>query len=485
MATDVTIERAFVRHQATVQTVVRPGPIERALVILTTFVLLHPLPTAWFQTRAQFVELEGNFTLLAVQLMLMLVAVARVVGDLDWWLLAYRLDQTLFAFVGLAFATFLWSADPGGTLRQAIMFAAVTLYGVYLVLRFPLVEILQLLAVMFVISAAINLAFVIAVPAYAINNGLWDGVFFQKNALGFTALIGVPTLMVAGRTNPRARFVFYGAAVALFALLLGSQSKTMLVATIASVLLLFIFRLFRGHRTLRGAVLLSLVVTSIFTVAVATANIAVLAEWLDKDVSLTGRIPLWESLIPLIVERPLTGWGYRATFGDYFSPVHEVLVQSMAEASWKPTHAHNAVLQIWLEMGVFGLALFLITFVRAIARGLQVVNIVPGIVGLWPLMFLSSTLLISITESGISYSRPGWLMYVVAVLNVAYVVRVPRSVSTSEIDGGHSFRVGVGTGTEGDISLSRAVTGTAGPSKRPDLNDLLDNDLLDDHHPPS
>jgi O-antigen ligase len=472
MAAGVTMAKTSVRYSTARPAVARPGPVERTLVILTTFVLLHPLPIAWFQTRAQFVEQDGNFTLLAVQLMLMLMAVARVVGDLDWWLLAYRLDQTLFAFVGLAFATFFWSADPGATLRQAIMFGAVTLYGVYLVLRFPLVEILQLFAVMFVISAVVNLAFVIAMPAYAIDNGLWDGVFFQKNALGFSALIGIPTLIVAGRTNARARFVFYGTVLVLFVLLLGSQSKTMLVATLASVLLLFIFRLFRGRRTLRGAVLLSLAAMSVLTVAVATANIAVLAEWLDKDITLTGRIPLWESLIPVVVERPLTGWGYRATFGDYFSPVHEVLVQ----ADWKPTHAHNAALQIWLEMGVFGVLLFLITYIRAVARSLQVVNIVPGIVGLWPLMFLSSTLLISITESGISYSRPGWLLYVVAVLSVAHVVRTPRSAPAGGTGGGRSFRVGAVAGAADDISIGPAstVTGSSGRGETADLGDLLD-----------
>lgn len=472
MAAGVTMAQTSVWPTNTAPAVVRPGPVERALVILTTFVLLHPLPMAWFQTRAQFVEQEGNFTLLLVQFMLIMGAVARVVGDLDWWLMAYRLDQTLFAFVGLAFATFLWSADPGGTLRQAVMFAAVTLYGVYLVLRFPLAEILQLLAVMFVISATVNLAFVIAMPVYAIDDGVWDGVFFQKNALGFSALVGVPTLIVAGRTNPRARFVFYGAAAVLFALLLGSESKTMLVATVASVLLLLVFRLFRGHRTLRGAVFLSLAATSIFTVTLATANIAVLAEWLDKDVTLTGRIPLWESLVPLVVERPLTGWGYRATFGDYFSPVHEVLIQS----TWMPTHAHNALLQIWLEMGVLGVVLFLITLFRALARGLHVVNLVPGVVGLWPLMFVSSTLLISITESGISYSQIGWLMYVVAVLSVAYIVRVPRSRPIIGANGDGSFRVGVVTG--GDISLggpAATVNGSTGPGTSSGLGDLLDD----------
>lgn len=440
MTTTITIARSALDYGQPTPQPARPGLVERLMVIATTFILVHPLPIHWFQSRSEFVDQDGAFLLLATQLTFMLIAIARVWGNLDWWLTAFRLDQSLFAFVALAFVSALWSADPIGTVRQAVMFGAVTLYAVYLVLRFPVAEILRLLAVVYVISTFVNLLWVVALPQFAIDNGLWDGVFFQKNSLGFAAMIGIPTLIVAGRTAARGRLVFYSTIPFLFALLLGSQSKTMLVSTIASVLLLFVYRTFRGRRTLRGAVILSLVTTSIFTAALATANITVLADWLDKDVSLTGRIPLWTDLLPLIAERPLQGWGYRAAFGGYFSPVHEVLVA----ADWAPTHAHNALLQIWLEMGIIGVILFLVTFIRAMTRGLQVVNLMPGIVGLWPLMFLSSTLLISITESGISYSRTGWMLYVVAALTAAQISRSPSARAQADGSNVADFRVGAG-----------------------------------------
>jgi hypothetical protein len=91
-------------------------------------------------------------------------------------------------------------------------------------------------------------------------------------------------------------------------------------------------------------------------------------------------------------------------------------------------------------------------------------------------MFLSSTLLISITESGISYSRPGWLLYVVAVLSVAHVVRTPRSAPAGGTGGGRSFRVGAVAGAADDISIGPAstVTGSSGRGETADLGDLLD-----------
>ena len=82
---------------------------------------------------------------------------------------------------------------------------AVTAYASYLVVRFPLDRIMLLAAVMAVPSAALNLFFVFFVPHYGVDTqGHWTGVFFQKNSLGYAAALAIPTLIMAGRTNPLA-----------------------------------------------------------------------------------------------------------------------------------------------------------------------------------------------------------------------------------------------------------------------------------------
>ena len=210
-------------------------------------------------------------------------------------------------------------------------------------------------------------------------------------------------------------------------LLVGSDSKTMLVATLVPTALMGVYHLFRSRRTLRGAVLISLGGSALFAVAFATANIGVLAQWLDKDVTLTGRIPMWEQLIPIAMEHPWLGNGYAVTFDGFFSPVHEVWIQSR----WNPSHAHNALLQIWLEIGIFAAVMFLVVYLRAVTRAIKIVAIVPGTVGLWPLVFLTSTLMMSITESGMSAELLGWMMFVVSVLSVSLHLRHRDSLGLS------------------------------------------------------
>lgn len=414
--------------RSSVVTLAMPGLTERLLVIVTTFVLIHQIPNAWFRTRAETLDDSSNPLLVVVTLGLIGLSFVRVAGSIDHLIALARLEPLLFLFSGLTAASTFWSVDPGVTFRRSVVFAAITFFGAYLVLRFSLDQLIRLLACMFVASALVNLFFIVAIPQYGIGAGdIWTGVFSQKNALGFTAALAIPTLLVAARSWPAARFFLYGACALHGVLLVGSESKTMLVAALGPTGLMAVYQAFRSRKTLRGAVMLSLAGSGVFTMAFATANIAVLARWLDKDVTLTGRVPMWENLIPIALERPILGHGYAATFGGYFSPIHEVWIQNR----WNPSHAHNALLHLWLELGLVAVVLFVVIYGRAVTRAIQIVAIVPGAIGLWPLTFLTTTLLVSITESGMSSNPLGWMMFVVAVLVSSSHLRYRTTIGLS------------------------------------------------------
>lgn len=396
--------------------------------MVTVFVLIHGLPMDWFATRESVLAAGGgNAKLFVAEVGLLTLGIARIAGWFNWIIRVFQLDMTVLALPLWALVSTLWSADPGQSGKDGLLLVMTTAYGAYLVLRFRLGDLLDLLARVFAVSGIINLAFILAFPQYGIESDgvLWDGVFFQKNALGFNSLLAIPILVVVGRAGPRWRHLYYLCLPVHFTLLIGSQSKTMLVASIASVLLLFMYRAFRWRRTLRGAALIAMLAISAVTVAVATANIEALADWLDKDVTLTGRIPLWQELIPIALENPILGHGFKATFGGYFSPVHEIWVSQ----GWEPTHAHNAVLQAWLDLGVVGVALMLFGILRAMIRALTMIAITEKATTLWPLVYISSTISISITESGIVNSQNGWLLYVVAALTIGLYVKAKGPIT--------------------------------------------------------
>ena len=405
-----------------------PGLMEQILVVVATFIFYHQTPNAWSLTAKDLDENFSNPIAALLQLALIGIAFARVAGYIDHLITIVRSESAVFLFAGLTFASIFWSADPTETLRRSVMFVAVTMFASYLILRFPLERIIMLLAVMFVISSLVNLSWIVAFPEYGIDElGRYTGVFAQKNALGYTSALAIPTLIIAGRSTRSLQLVFFASALLHLGLLLRSESKTMLVAGLVPTLLMGVYHLFRSRKTLRGAVLLSLGGSTLFTVAFATANIGLLAKWLDKDVSLTGRVPLWGGLLTVAEERPVFGHGYAAAFGGYFSPIHEVWIQNQ----WEPGDAHNALMQIWLEVGMLGVLLFLLTYTRAVTRAIKIVAIVPGAVGLWPIVFLTSTLLVSITETGMQSDYLGWTMYTVAVLSVGLHLKHRTSLGLS------------------------------------------------------
>ncbi len=388
-----------------------PGVVEQALVVVACFVLLNGLPVDWF-VQTDIVGQESTLNRVEIQLLVMGACTLRIIGNLDWLLRIIRVDAALFLFAALHFVSTFWSANPVETAKRAAVFLAVTLFAAYLVLRFPLAQILELWAIMFSITAIINVAFVVYWPEYGITADRWDGIYPQKNALGFAALIAIPTLLIAGRGAPKLRFLYYASAAAYGALLLGSQSKTMLLATVGSLGLMQVYRVFRGRRTMPGVVYLSLLLSLTFTLILTFRNLEAITEFLDRDVTFTGRVPLWDYLLPIAAERPILGYGFKAVFDGYFSPVHELWVAE----NWEPAHAHNALLQTWLELGAVGAAIFLWVFLRGVRRAVRAVDLLPGAVGIWPLVFLTSALLVSITEPGMSYELSGWLMYAVALL---------------------------------------------------------------------
>lgn len=394
-----------------------PGSIERTVAWAASFVLLLGLPVDWFQTREQALATEGNLKLVLAQLALMGLGILRVAGSFDWILRVVRLDVSLFAFVGVAMMSTFWSADPGETFRQAVILVTVTLFAAYLVLRFALAEILQIWALVFVAAAVANYVIILLFPVYGVaEKGQWDGIFTQKNALGWLALVAIPTLLLAGRAMPRLRLLYYPAALGMGGLLLGSQSKTMLLATSGTVGLMFSYRLFRGRRTVRGVLYLSLLGAVGVMVALTMVNLEALTELLDRDVSFTGRIPLWELLLPFALAEPILGYGYKAVFTGYFGPIHEVWVLER----WNPSHAHNELLNLWLQVGLVGVSFYLFSLLRALKRSVNVIQVVSGGAGLWPAVFISSAMLVSISESGMSNNSAGWMMFVVAVLTAAF-----------------------------------------------------------------
>jgi O-antigen ligase len=400
----------------------RPGLAEHAFVVLTLFLLAYSLPSSWL-TRDNRDVPQGDAAVIVVFLLLFAFAATRLVGNWHHVARAVRREPLLLAFILFAVASTMWSTQPDVTLRRAGAMLLTTFFGYYLVVRYPLRDILRLLAVAFAIGTVLNIVWIVALRKYGITqdttgnaqSGDWSGVFNHKNALARASLTATLTFLFVARAVPRWRVACYLLAIANTVLIIGAHSRTSQVSLVLLVMLMMVFTGLRAQRTLYGGVAIALVGTTLLAAGFVTTNLGPITESIGRDVTLTGRTQLWSDVLHEAGKRPIVGYGWSGFFtDDPLGPSRPVLDKN----PWNPPDAHNAVLQYLLDLGIVGTALFVVVFLRSLPRAMRYVRETRGVLGLFPLSYLSLVLLQSITEKGVANRDVQWVLFVIAVVVV-------------------------------------------------------------------
>jgi O-antigen ligase len=73
----------------------------------------------------------------------------------------------------------------------------------------------------------------------------------------------------------------------------------------------------------------------------------------NELVTLTGRTAFWPDVIRLCLDDPVVGQGLGSS---------KLSLWSSASGNFRPTHAHNHYLQLWLEVGLIGLTINILAF---------------------------------------------------------------------------------------------------------------------------
>lgn len=398
-----------------------PGLVERLIVAGVLFINFFGTPADWFTVNTGSASgPDSNPLLIAGTFLGVAVLTIGLVGNSEAVLKVLSVEPLLVVFLGFIAMSYVWSSDPGATLIEVIKLLVLSLFAVILLVRFTLDEIIAITVAVLAAGLVLDLVWVFGLPTYGRSSSAWDGLATQKNALGSRAVVGVVLAALLARRRPWMRFRLYGALALAGVLLVGSQSKTSLAACALTLMAATVYLSFRAKSTLYGAVVITLISSSVAAALFATANIGLLAEWLDKDVTLTGRTLMWPIVIDSIMDRPWLGYGFGGYWGGYLSPSHDVWVA----APWAPTHAHNAALQIALDIGIIGAVVFALINVRALARATKHIQVVPGATSLFPLVFLTLALMMSITESGVVQQRAGWVLFMVAVVHARSPARL-------------------------------------------------------------
>lgn len=325
-----------------------------------------------------------------------------------------RGDLLVWVLVGLTALSFAWSIEPYISFRAGLFLVATTVAGVYLAAAYSNAEQVEVTAGALALGAGLSILVAVVAPSYGIDDGRWLGVFLHKNYLGrYMALAAIASLLLAARSGPWRRWAPAGVVVAV-ALVLLSGSSTAIVVILALAALTPLCLAIGAQIHLAIAIWSSALLLAGMGVVLFMAAPEAVFQALGRDASLTGRTALWQAIGPLILLRPWLGYGYQAF---WFVPESSEDVKDVA--GWAGTSAHNGFVELALSIGLMGLVVFALGFLRSSGTAVRDLRQSPGVESLWPAVFLAYFLAYNITETSVLLpNNLLWVLYVAVVLSL-------------------------------------------------------------------
>ncbi len=264
----------------------------------------------------------------------------------------------LVAFILIALASVAWSAFPSLTFRRDASLLSPILVGLVAAYRYDPEDVLRIIGRFCLLLTGVSLIVIVAFPSIGIMHdahnpgldGAWRGFTPHKSVFGTTLVLGFQIYAWRALFEAKRRWLHVGIAVAMMVFCFLARSSTGFIAMSFSLLLLAILAVRRSDLRMRFLPELAFWGLLLIALLILPFMLTSLVQLLGKDVSLTGRIPLWQSLMPFIADRPWLGYGY-GTFWVADTP-QMILVQRLNP--WNPPDAHNAYIGVALELGLPG-----------------------------------------------------------------------------------------------------------------------------------
>lgn len=315
-----------------------------------------------------------------VLILLMLIGLFVLAKRAHSFKIDLRSNKAIFLLYAFMLLSIIWAVNPGASAKRWLR-AFGDVIMVLLILseadeREAFGRVMRRCAI---VLLPLSLLFIKYYRQFGIGYGPFGemmnvGVTTQKNALG--ALCAFSGIYVLWRIiNARFRFSPTDAILLLLSvyLLHLSDSATSLIVFVAGGLILifeFVFKLSKKNhnRAVVGLFLFFALLQVFMTGVSGDSLIPRFFSAAGRDVTLTGRVPLWGDLIPMGMTRPVAGAGYG---GFWFSPLSSGL---WIKHSWRPVSGHNGYIDIFMDLGFIGIILFVMVLVRVYRRILNTLD---------------------------------------------------------------------------------------------------------------
>jgi len=246
----------------------------------------------------------------------------------------------------------------------------------------------------------------------------YNGVAVDKNMLGVVCLIAglgcVWRLVEAlrsgnGLRKTRPLIAQVTLLVMVFWLFAKADSMTSLAgfAMASSVMVATSLPALSRNRTSVHLLVVSVLFTA-FAIVFLDLGGADLKGELGRDATLTDRTWLWEKLLDMNRD-PLFGTGFESFW------LGERLVHLWALFWWRPNEAHNAYIEVFLNLGWMGITLLAIVIATGYRSIVGALHRDPNLGRLRVALFVAA-IVYSFTEAAFRVMNPVWLVFLLAIM---------------------------------------------------------------------
>jgi len=180
-------------------------------------------------------------------------------------------------------------------------------------------------------------------------------------------------------------------------LLLGSTSATGISAAVLVGVAYVWLRIYQNQEDLRTSTVFSAVSLLGFIVVVigSVMSLATITSAYGKELTFSGRTFIWAASIDAIQRKPVLGHGVGALF--WLDGVSPETAEIWRQVGFRNSHAHNGALDLALQIGLVGLAVFFVLWVTTFGKGWRALRTEPEL-GLWVVAVLLAQMFMSLSE---------------------------------------------------------------------------------------
>ena len=288
--------------------------------------------------------------------------------------------------------------------------------------KYTWTELEEILRIGLSIVCILTLVFAALSPSTYFTSEPWGGLIGGRKNLSILCSL-ITSLWLLHWINSRKFSIVFPLSVLFFLFfVIFGNSITGLITLIACLYSLFLTSSSRFLRRKDAQIILTILgPISIVMVLIFISNFPQIALFFGKDPTFTGRTLIWQILIEKVnLHNPLLGYGYNGFWQIWRgsdNPGYNLKPDPLGD--YVAPHAHNGFLEVFVQLGYLGLAIYMVLFLYVAYRAAQNAFSARGLEQRLPLLLIVYLVTSNIGETfQLGMVGPNINLFIVVVLYI-------------------------------------------------------------------